>query len=195
MKKIYYCSALSFACSLLSLNRSYAQVDIGTKLGAVSTSISNSGTFAEKTRYSYQAGLYLSFEAPVLIAVQTEFLYNRTRLQTNNLIDGLNPGMKKMGYWSLPLMVQIKPISFIRLGAGPQWNFHTNPEKYKLDNGENAFKSYLSFVGNVQLKVSNTTQLYFRYNRGLQRFENLNDRRQGKINRIEFGIQESLIRK
>lgn len=169
-----------------------AQVDVGTKLGAVGSQVSGNDNFSGDTRYSYQAGLYLSFDAPILFSLQTEFLYNRTRIEMPGHVQGLDEGMKRMGYWSLPLLLQIRPLSFIKIGGGPQWNIHTNASKYKLDNGENAFKNYLSFVVNAQLKISKSTQFYLRYNRGIRSFENINDGNSGKINRIEFGIQQSI---
>lgn len=183
---------LFFIFMILSVTRLQAQIDLGSKLGAVGTQIAGNGNFSDDFRYSYQAGLYLSFDAPILFGVQTEFLYNRTRFENPDHLSGLEPGLKRMGYWSLPVLFQLRPMSFIKIGAGPQWNIHTNAGKYKLANGENAFKNYLSFAVNAQLKVSKSTQFYIRYNKGLRSFENINDGHSGKINRFEFGIQQSI---
>lgn len=195
MIRVFYTAILTLSCSLFFLPKSYAQVDLGTKLGMTSTSISANNSFADRNRYSYQAGLYLNFETPTFVSVQAEILYNRTRFEYIKEVDGMNPGIKKMGYWSLPVLLQLKPLEFFKIGAGPQLNLHSNSDKYQLDNNVKAFKNYLSFVANAQLKVGHTSQLYFRYNKGLTSFENLNDGRKGKINRFEFGIQKSITKR
>lgn len=168
-----------------------AQIDIGTKLGGVTTDVRNNANFSDKNRLSYQFGLYLNFDALPLIGVQTEVLYNRTRVQSVKAIDGLSDGMKGMGYWSLPVIVQVKPLPFLRLGVGPQWNFHTNRYKYKLNGDREAFSNYMSVALDAQVKVRSSTRLYLRLNKGLQHFENLADGNNGRINRWEFGIQRS----
>lgn len=192
MKKTFSIINIVLAISLFISLKAHAQIDFGTKIGATSTSVSGNSNFSGKSRYSYQGGLYLSFDAPLLIGVQTEVTYNRTVFESINQVNGLVTEKKKMGYWSLPVLVQIRPVSFIKIGAGPQWNINANKSKYKLDNQDNAFKNYLSFVANLQIKVSNSSQLSFRYNRGLKTFENLSDGNTGKINRFEFGIMQSI---
>ena len=102
-------------------------------------------------------------------------------------------GLKGMGYWSIPLLLQLKPVNFIRIGLGPQWNFQSNRDKYKLQNGQNAFKNYVSLALDAQLKLSSKTRIYFRYNKGLQSFENLTIRDAPRMNRLEFGLMQSLI--
>lgn len=191
MKKILMILAIGGACSFSAM----AQVDIGTKLGGVTTMIRNNTSFSEKTRLSYQAGLYLSIEPIPFFSVQTEFLYNRTRVNNQHGEGKLESGLKGMGYWSVPVVFQIRPVSFLRLGAGPQWNFHTNPGKYKLTDEVNAFKNFTSLVFDAQLKISSSTRIYARFNQGLKSFENLNDGINGKINRFEFGLQQSLLKK
>lgn len=192
MKKAFNIFTITLTFCLFIYQNAHSQIDFGTKIGASSTSVSGNNNFSGKSRYSYQAGLYLSFDAPLLIGVQTEVLYNRTVFENIKPVNGLATGKKKMGYWSLPVLVQIRPVSFIKIGAGPQWNINANTSKYKLDNKEKAFKNYLSFVANFQIKVSTATQLSFRYNKGLKTFENLNDGHTGKINRFEFGIMQSI---
>lgn len=169
----------------------FAQIDIGTKIGGVTTDVRNNSNFSDKNRLSYQFGLYLNFEAFPLINLQSEILYNRTRVQNINAIDGLNAGMKGMGYWSLPILFQIEPLSFLRLGAGPQWNFHTNKYKYRLSDDRQAFRNFTSFAVDAQVKLQGATRLYLRLNKGIQRFENISDGNRGRINRWEFGIQRS----
>lgn len=191
MKKVFSIVTITLAFCLFISTKAHAQIDFGTKIGGTSTLISGNNNFSGKARFSYQAGVYLSFDAP-LIGLQTEFLYNRTVFENVNTVDGLLAGKKKMGYWSLPVLLQIRPLSFIKIGAGPQWNINANSSKYKLDNNDYAFKNYLSFVANLQIKVSKSTQLSFRYNKGLKSFENFNDDHSGKINRFEFAIMQSI---
>lgn len=191
MKKVFSIITITLAFCLFILKKAHSQIDFGTKIGATSTSVSGNNNFSGKHRYSYQAGLYLSFDAS-FIGVQTEALYNRTVFESINPVNGLLTGKKKMGYLSLPVLIQLRPLSFIKIGAGPQWNIIANTSKYKLYNNANAFKNYLSFVANVQIKVSKSTQLSFRYNKGVKTFENLGDGHTGKINRFEFGIMQSI---
>jgi hypothetical protein len=167
-------------------------IDFGTKLGAVGTKI-NHNDFYGTIRYSYQAGVYLSFEALPLFSFQTEFLYNRVRVDNLKDYPGLDAGLKGMGYWSIPVLLQLKPVNFIRIGLGPQWNFQSNRDKYKLQNGQDAFKNYVSLALDAQLKLSSKTRIYFRYNKGLQSFENLTTRDAPRMNRLEFGLMQSLI--
>lgn len=190
MKRILVILAFLALCNA-SAN---AQIDIGSKIGGVTTDVRNNANFSDQNRLSYQFGLYLNFDALPLIGLQTEVLYNRTRVKTLESIDGLKDGMKGMGYWSLPLLFQIKPLPFLRLAAGPQWNYHTNKYKYKLEGGGQAFNNFMSMAFDAQLKVGSSNRLYLRMNRGLQRFENLADGNAGKINRWEFGIQRSFMK-
>lgn len=172
-----------------------AQIDIGAKLGGVTTDVRGNSNFSDKNRLSYQFGLYLNFDALPLFGVQTEIMYNRTRVQNTEVVDGLKTGMKGMGYWSLPILFQVKALPFLRLGAGPQLNFHTNRYKYRLNDDQEAFKNFMSVVLDAQVKVSSSLRLYLRMNRGIQRFENISDGQHGKINRWEFGIQRSFMKK
>lgn len=187
MKKTLMILAFIAICTSSAI----AQIDIGTKIGGVTTDVRNNSNSSDKNRLSYQFGLYLNFEALPLFDLQTEFLYNRTRIQNNNAIDGLNSGVKGMGYWSLPVLFQINPLPFLRIGAGPQWNFHTNTSKYKLNDDRQAFKNFTSFAFDAQVKVESSSRLYLRLNKGIQRFENISDGNTGKIDRWEFGIQRS----
>lgn len=172
-----------------------AQVDIGYKFGGVSTDVRANPNFLDKNRISYQLGLYLNFDPLPFLSLQTEVLYNRTRLQNMVAVDGLKTGMKGMGYWSVPLLFQVNPLPFLRVGAGPQWNFHTNRYKYRIAENQQAFKNFMSLALDAEVKVSTATRLYIRLNKGIERFENISDGKNGRINRWEFGIQRSLMKK
>lgn len=172
-----------------------AQVDVGYKFGGVTTDVRGNPNFSDKNRISYQLGLYLNFDPLPFLSLQTEVLYNRTRVQNIVAVDGLKTGMQGMGYWSLPLLFQVNPVPFLRIGAGPQWNFHTNRYKYRITDDQQAFKNFMSLALDAELKVSGSTRLYIRMNKGIERFENISDGKSGKINRWEFGIQRSLIKK
>ncbi|WP_342330774.1 hypothetical protein [Pedobacter sp. FW305-3-2-15-E-R2A2] len=172
-----------------------AQVDIGYKFGGVSTDVRANSNFSDKNRISYQLGLYLNFDPLPFLSLQTEVLYNRTRLQNMVAVDGLKTGMKGMGYWSVPLLFQVNPLPFLRVGAGPQWNFHTNRYKYRIAENQQAFKNFMSLALDAEVKVSTATRLYIRLNKGIERFENISDGKNGRINRWEFGIQRSLMKK
>lgn len=171
-----------------------AQIDIGAKIGGVTTDVRKNVNFSDKNRLSYQFGLYFNFDALPLIGVQSEILYNRTRVQNIETIDGLKAGMKGMGYWSLPVLFQVKPLPFLRLGAGPQWNLHTNRYKYRLNDDREAFGNFMSLALDAQIKVRSATRLYLRINKGIQRFEHISDGNAGQINRWEFGIQRSFMK-
>jgi|GEM_PF-3543496 len=190
MKKTLTTLAFITICKFSAI----AQIDIGTKIGGVTTDVRGNSNFSDKNRLSYQFGLYLNFDALPLVGLQTEILYNRSRVQNIKTINGLDAGMKGMGYWSLPVLFQVKPLPFLRLGAGPQWNFHTNRYRYKLNDDREAFKNFTSLVLDAQLKISESMRLYIRRNKGIQRFENLSDGNSGKINRWEFGIQRSFMK-
>lgn len=172
-----------------------AQVDIGYKFGGVSTDVRANSNFSDKNRISHQLGLYLNFDPLPFLSLQTEVLYNRTRLQNMVAVDGLKTGMKGMGYWSVPLLFQVNPLPFLRVGAGPQWNFHTNRYKYRIAENQQAFKNFMSLALDAEVKVSTATRLYIRLNKGIERFENISDGKNGRINRWEFGIQRSLMKK
>lgn len=190
MRKTLMILAFTAICNSSAI----AQIDIGTKIGGVTTDVRNNSNFSDKNRLSYQFGLYLNFDALPLIGVQSEILYNRTRVQNLAASGGLDAGLKGMGYWSLPILFQVKALPFLCFGAGPQWNFHTNRYKYKLNDDQQAFRNFTSLALDAQIKVRSATRLYLRLNKGIQSFENLPDGNRGKINRWEFGIQRSFMK-
>lgn len=89
MKKVFGTITVTLAFCLFIVQDARSQIDFGTKVGATTTSVSSNGNFSGKARYSYQGGLYLSFEAPMVIGVQAEALYSRTVLESLSPANGL----------------------------------------------------------------------------------------------------------
>lgn len=81
---------------------------------------------------------------------------------------GIGPGKKKLNYLSIPFLVRLNLGKYFTINGGPQLNVLVNKDKYKLDNGSEAFKK--------------------RYTNWGDGFENIGDRKDATISRFQLGV-------
>jgi hypothetical protein len=166
-----------FLILLLAAQASFAQFGLGIKAGANITKIDGK-SFKDEFRYGYHLGGYANIGLGGRFSLQPEVLFNQYNTRTDSsfsniyqtAIDG-NSNIK-LGYLSIPILLNYKLGSFLSLQAGPQFGVLLDRRKNLLENGKDAFdKGDFSMLGGAQLGLGKI-KLTGRYFVGLN---NIND--------------------
>lgn len=156
-----------------------AQFHIGIKGGANVIKIDGK-SFKDEFRYGYHVGGFMELGLGRKWSVHPEVLFNQynTTLDSNfshiyqNVFNPTYQSNVKLGYLSIPIVLNYKFIGPISLQAGPQFGILIDKNKNLLQNGGDAFKrGDFSMVGGAQLKLS-AFRITGRYVIGLS---NIND--------------------
>lgn len=170
--------------------------------GGPNLSGAKSPAFSSKYKLGWEVGPYAGFNLFKVVGMQTEVLYSWTRVTTTRYSNarntGIDAGKKKLNYLNIPILFRLNLGDYFTLNAGPQLNVLTKPDKYKLDNGSDAFKNrYTNWVAGFEINIPSgprKTLLYGRYNWG-NGFENIGDGKEAKITRFQLGIFAPIIGK
>lgn len=121
--------SLAIASSIYAQNSDNdlrSKLQFGIKAG---TNISNvydsqGEEFEANPRLGFVAGLFMAVPFGKLIGVQPEILFSRKGFNGSGTFIGLPYEFsRRSNYIDIPLMVQIKPVSFITFVGGPQFSF------------------------------------------------------------------------
>lgn len=169
---------LPFLIAVLFLAQaSFAQFTVGIKAGANITKVDGK-SFKDEFRYGYHLGGFANFGIGGRFSIQPEVLFNQYNTQTDssfsNIYQNAFSGNNniKLGYLSIPLLLNYKLGSLLSLQAGPQFGILLDRNKKLLQNGKDAFdKGDLSMLGGAQIGLGKI-KLTGRYFVGLN---NIND--------------------
>lgn len=169
---------LPFLIAVLFLaHASFAQFTVGIKAGANITKVDGK-SFKDEFRYGYHLGGFANFGIGGRFSIQPEVLFNQYNTQTDssfsNIYQNAFSGNNniKLGYLSIPLLLNYKLGSLLSLQAGPQFGILLDRNKKLLQNGKDAFdKGDLSMLGGAQIGLGKI-KLTGRYFVGLN---NIND--------------------
>lgn len=169
---------LPFLIAVLFLAQaSFAQFTVGIKAGANITKVDGK-SFKDEFRYGYHVGGFANFGIGGRFSIQPEVLFNQYNTQTDssfsNIYQNAFSGSNniKLGYLSIPLLLNYKLGSLLSLQAGPQFGILLDRNKKLLQNGKDAFdKGDLSMLGGAQIGLGKI-KLTGRYFVGLN---NIND--------------------
>lgn len=169
---------LPFLIAVLFLAQaSFAQFTVGIKAGANITKVDGK-SFKDEFRYGYHLGGFANFGIGGRFSIQPEVLFNQYNTQTDssfsNIYQNAFSGSNniKLGYLSIPLLLNYKLGSLLSLQAGPQFGILLDRNKKLLQNGKDAFdKGDLSMLGGAQIGLGKI-KLTGRYFVGLN---NIND--------------------
>ncbi|MBN9380826.1 MAG: outer membrane beta-barrel protein [Chitinophagaceae bacterium] len=163
--------------------------------GGANLSRANGPAFSDQYKLGWEVGPYVGFNLFGVVGLQAEALYSWTRISTVDYVNaqntGIEPGKKKLNYLSIPFLIRLNLGKYFTINGGPQLNVLANKDKYKLDNGSEAFKNrYTNWVAGFEINIpqaKNKTCLYARYNWG-DGFENIGDRKDATISRFQLGV-------
>jgi hypothetical protein len=156
---------------------SFAQFSLGVKAGANITKV-DGRSFKDEFRYGYHLGGFVTIGLGGRFSIQPEVLLNQYNTRTDssfrniyqNALSGSNN--IKLGYLSIPVLLNYKLGSLLSLQAGPQFGILLDRNKNLLQNGKEAFdKGDFSMLGGAQLGLGKI-KLSGRYFVGLN---NIND--------------------
>lgn len=162
---------------LIAAQASFAQFGLGIKAGANITKI-DGRSFKDEFRYGYHLGAFANIGLGGRFSLQPEVLFNQYNTRTDTsfsniyqtAIDG-NSNIK-LGYLTVPILLNYKLGSLLSLQAGPQFGIMIDHDKNLLQNGKDAFdKGDFSLLGGAQLGLGKI-KLTGRYFVGLN---NIND--------------------
>lgn len=129
-----------FVFAVLVSSFTFAQ-ELGIKGGLNSSLITTNRNFENvDARFGFHAGLYYSLPISERFSVQPELLYETMGTKFKN--SGYNLRLNT-NYISIPLMFQFKPISKLKLEAGPKLAFMVGHKYKSSDKDVSEFINFL----------------------------------------------------
>jgi opacity protein-like surface antigen len=180
---------------VLALHTVQAQrLKFGIRAGANINKIEGK-SFSDEFSYGYHLGGGFEMMFGKTIGIQPEVLFNQSNTQTgysfDTLYKSINPGtlkQVKLNYLSIPILLNIKPLPFLTLQAGPQFGILMTQQRSLLEDGRAAFRSgNFSMVGGVQLHIMQF-RIYGRYGVGLNNMNDIDNRDKWKSQTGQVGL-------
>ncbi len=182
---------------LAMLQSTFAQFNLGVKLGTNINKISGSG-FSDKFTYNYLAGGYVNIGLGQKWSVQPEVLFTQSTATTANNFSEVYSGngastqsnlkTNKLNTLSIPILLTRGSGNF-KLQAGVQYSKIIDNSKNLLQNGESAFRSGdFAAVGGVWIKLPFHLNASARYVVGLNNVSDITDNKSWKSQAIQIGI-------
>jgi len=185
---------LSLLCILTTT--AFAQrIHIGVKGGASVNKLSGK-SFKDEFSWGYHLGGYVDIGITKKISIQPEVLFNQVNVDTSSHFSDIykfnKVGKVDLKYISMPILLNIKPIKFLTIQAGPQFGILINKNKTLVENGRDAFKSGdFTMVGGAQVNFSHL-HIYGRYVVGLNNINDIDNQEKWKNQSVQLGIALSL---
>ena len=187
---------LGLAIALLISQLMMAQFHLGVKAGANISKVEGK-SFKEEFAYGYHLGGFaeiglapkLSFQPEVLFSQVSSTLDSNYKSIYENVIAS-NQSKVKLGYLTIPLLLDYKFLGPIHLQAGPQVGILMNKDKNFLQNGADAFKNGdFSMVAGAQVKLAQL-RITGRYIIGLHNINDIDnqDKWTNEVIQLSLGI-------
>jgi len=187
---------LGLAVALLVSQLMMAQFHFGVKAGANITKVEGK-SFKEEFSYGYNLGGFaeiglgpkFSFQPEVLFSQVSSTLDSNYKAVYENVIAS-DQSKVKLGYLSIPLLLDYKFLGPIHLQAGPQFSVLMSQDKNFLQNGTEAFKNGdFSVVAGAQIKLAQL-RVTGRYIIGLNNINDIDnqDKWKNEVIQLSLGI-------
>lgn len=191
MNKMKLVFAVTSIFGLLSTHQASAQLGMSIKAGG-NLSGTNGAAFRSSKRVGFQIGGDLTYHFNDNIALQAEPAYNLIRIRNNDQTAqrayGIGAGTRKLEYMSVPLYLKVNFTRVIAIMGGLDFNFLLNDDRYKLNNGDNAFRSRPRTGYSFGAELG---RVYFRY-RKFNRTNNIIDNWNADIEQYQLGYKFEL---
>jgi hypothetical protein len=186
--------------ALLVMQAASAQFRVGAKAGTNVVKVDGI-SFEDQFRYGYHVGGFanIALSKDKKLWLQPEVMFNQysTTLDSNyksiyqNIISS-GQGKAKLGYLSIPILINYKLIGPVYLQAGPQFSILMDQNKNFLQNGGDAFKKGdFALIGGAQVKLAKI-YLTGRYVVGLNNINDIDDKDKWKSQAIQLSVGLSL---
>lgn len=169
MKKLLF----SVAIIGLTVSSSFAQktrdeFSFGLKVGSNYSNIydSQGDKFAAEGKYGLAAGAFLSLPLGKVFGIQPEVIYSEKGFKATGAFLGSNySATRTTTYIDVPILLAIKPVSYITILAGPQYSFLVRQnnnfssslatvDQNKIFDNDNIRKNVLGLTGGVDINLS-----------------------------------------
>jgi hypothetical protein len=122
--------------------------------------------FKADPKFGFVGGMFLSIPIGKLLGFEPEMLFSQRGFQAKGTLQGNPYGLTRTtSYMDFPLLIQLKPASFLTLVAGPQFSFLvrqrdvfdnglTREEQDQVFNNHNIRKNILCFLGGFDINVN-----------------------------------------
>lgn len=176
---------------LLFSDRLSAQIGAGLRFGG-NLSHLDGNSFRSAKKIGLQAGIALQYSFTRNLGAQIEPSFNISRVRSNEQTsmydEGISKGTKSLHYVNVPLFFKLSITSKFALLAGPELSKLLNESKYRLNNGEEAFKDGTRVGYSLGLELG---PLYFRY-REVKRVSHVRSDWHAAIEQYQLGIKWDL---
>lgn len=180
------------AAMMLISSAAFSQgLKLGIKAGANIGKIDGK-SFREEFKYGYHIGGFAEIKLSKKFALQPEVLWSQVNSDTSSQFSQIyqlkNLDNVKLGYLSIPLLLNYKVANFLSLQAGPQFGILVDKSRTTLQNGGDAFKKGdFSMMGGAQIKLANF-RIYGRYNIGLSNINDIDNKDRWKSQGFQLGV-------
>ena len=156
-----------------ALDNSYAQntrdeFSFGLKIGSNYSNVfdSQGEKFTAEGKYGLAAGAFLSLPLGKVIGIQPEVIYSEKGFKATGAFLGSNySATRTTTYIDVPILLALKPTSFLTVLAGPQYSFLVKQEnnftstlatidQEKIFDNNNIRKNILGLTGGVDINLS-----------------------------------------
>jgi hypothetical protein len=170
MKKLILVTAM-FA---IMAGKTYAQqtrdeFSFGLKIGSNYSNVydSQGSQFVADGKYGLAAGAFLSLPLGKFIGIQPEVIYSEKGFKATGTFLSSNYSVTRTTtYIDVPLLLAVKPVSFLTILAGPQYSFLIKQDnnfssslatvdQQKIFDNDNIRKNVLGLTGGVDINLSN----------------------------------------
>jgi Outer membrane protein beta-barrel domain len=170
MKKLILMTAIIAGVS----GKIYAQqtrdeFSFGLKIGSNYSNVydSQGSQFVADGKYGLAAGAFLSLPLGKFIGIQPEVIYSEKGFKASGAFLGSNYSVTRTTtYIDVPLLLAVKPASFLTILAGPQYSFLIKQDnnfssslatvdQQKIFDNDNIRKNVLGLTGGVDINLSN----------------------------------------
>jgi hypothetical protein len=190
-------SLILFAAFMLAGITSFSQngFKLGFKAGTNVTKLDGK-SFSEQFKYGYHLGAFAEIKLSEKLKLQPEVLWNQVNADTSadfrslykDVLSMNKMGNVKLGYLSIPLLLDYKVFDFLWLQAGPQFGILIDKNRNFLQNGADAFKKGdFSMLGGAQVKIAKF-RIYGRYNIGLANINDIDNKDKWKNQGFQLGL-------
>lgn len=171
---------------------------LGVKFGTSINKLSGN-SFKDGFTFGYHAGAFSEIKLSNKFFLQPEVYFSEVNVDSSSNFDTIYTtlGKKiegiKLGYLSIPVLLNFKVNKLLVLQLGPQYGILLNKNVALLESGKQAFKAGdFSMVGGIQLKLANL-RVYGRYVIGLQNLNSIDKKETWKSQSIQLGVGLSIL--
>lgn len=169
-------------------NQAFSQIGMGVKLGG-NLSHADAISFRSSNRLGFQIGGVLSYHFHPQMAIQAEPTLNLARIRANSETiheaAGIAKGNKALYFFDLPILFRLDVARNFALLGGAAFNKLLNDEKYRLNNGEKAFKGGAKLSYSIGVELG---KIYFRYY-AFERSTNVHRSWNPNIQQYQIGVK------